>query len=180
MLADAHLHLFYWDDDAVPPLLTRARRAGVGAVINLGVTPRTSQRCVQQAKAIPMVFAGVGIHPLWVKGEPRADAVDAIRALAREEEVRFIGEIGLDTVGNSENVPHQEQVFRSMIRLAKEVCLPINVHSRQAHRESLAILRQEGPPPKGGIIHSFSGTLEEMKAYLDIGMTISLGLPVYR
>ena len=86
----------------------------------------------------------------------------------------------MDPEGNSENLPYQEEVFRSMIRLTKEVDLPINVHAHGAHKESQAILRQEGPPPRGGMIHSFSGTLADMDAYLDLGLHISVGMQVHK
>ena len=178
MLVDSHAHLHYWKDQEIPPLLETARQAGVEVVVSVGTNPSTSRQAIQHAKDYPHVFAGVGIHPRGVTEENRDDWVEATKALARSEKVCVICEIGLDKVLNPENFEHQVEVYKSMIRLAHEVNLPINIHGGHAHQEHISILGELGIPVKGGIVHSFHGTMEEFKGYLDLGMSISLGIQV--
>ena len=180
MLVDSHAHLHDWKDEEIPPLLETARQAGVEVVVSVGTMPDTSRQAIQHAKDYPHVFAGVGIHPRWVTEENRDEWVEATEALARSEKVCVIGEIGLDMVLNPDNFEHQVVVYKSMVRLAQEVNLPINIHGGRAHDVHLSILRELGIPAKGGIIHSFMGTMEELKGYLDLGISVSFGFQVLK
>ena len=147
MLVDTHMHLYYWNDNAIVPLLEKELKAGVNTIVTLGVTPRTYQRTLEQPRAIPMVYAGVGIHPLWGKDKPKAEVIEEVSKMAKAHgpKVRFIGEIGLDVKETQDNLYSQREAYKQMIRLANEVDLPINLHCNSAHTENLELLHQDGP-----------------------------------
>ena len=133
MLFDTHAH---YDDDQFDgdreTLLASLPEQGVGLVVNPGCTVASSRTAVELARRFPHVYAAVGIHPENC-GDFRPEDLDAIRALAREDKVVAIGEIGLDYYW-PENPPRplQQQVLRSQLALARELSLPVIIHDRDA------------------------------------------------
>ena len=117
-----------------------------------------------------MYFA-CGIHPEEVDNLP-SDYLDTLRALSEEKKCVAIGEIGLDYYWRQDNKELQKKIFTEQILLAKELELPVIVHSRDAHEDTLNILRQYKPK---GILHCFSGSVETAKEVLKLGMYIGLG-----
>ena len=138
---DTHAHYdsggFNADRDAV---LSALSAAGVGLVVDPGCDVRSSRNAVALAEQYPHVYAAVGIHPEDCAGCTDAD-FDAIRALCQHEKVVAIGEIGLDYYW-AENPPRefQQAVFRRQLELAAELDLPVIIHDREAHGDSLAIV----------------------------------------
>jgi len=177
-LIDTHAHLdfpqFKKDLDQV---LDRAHRAGVVAVINAGTDERSSRRSVELSRRYPQVGAAVGIHP---HGAARATTswAEELESLARSENVLAVGETGLDFYRNFSPRQHQEELFREQLRLACRVQKPVIIHNREAHAETLRILKEEELPPAVGVMHCFSGDRRWAEAFLDLGFYISLGGPV--
>lgn len=174
---DTHAHYdssrFKKDRDAV---LSGLPAQGVTLVVNQGCEVASSRFSVELAKKYPHVYAAVGIHPQDCGGCTDAD-FDAIRALAGEEKVVAIGEIGMDYHWE-ENPPKefQEEVFRRQIELALELDLPIVVHDRDAHGDSLRIVLDY--PELRGVFHCFAGSPEMAKELLKRGWYLGFDGPI--
>ena len=168
MLFDTHAH---YDDQAFDPdralLLESLPERGVSLVIDPGCDLESSRKAVSYAAEYPHVYAAVGIHPENCAGFTPAD-IDALRALAQQPKVVAIGEIGLDYYWD-ENPPRdfQQQVLRAQLSLARELHLPVIFHDRDAHADSLAVVRAF--PDVTGVFHCFSGSPEMAKELLDLG-----------
>lgn len=177
-LIDTHAHLdFPQFKNDLEAVLDRARSAGVEAVVNAGTDERSSYRSVELSRIYPRVGAAVGIHP---HGAARASAgwAAGLEALAAEENVLAIGETGLDFYRNLSPPLIQEQVFREHLRLACRVGKPVIIHSREANRETLQILKEEDLPFPAGVMHCFSGSPAEAESFLSLGFYISIAGPV--
>ncbi len=175
MLADAHAHMSDYTEEELSRALERAKAKGVELVVALGANGETSRRTVALAKERAMVYAAVGFHPWFLKGPFTDEDLQEIRSLAKEEKVAFIGEIGLDMNRNADRIEEQKSVYTSLLNLAKEMDLPIQVHCRNADQELLDIMEREGMPSRGGIAHGYTSSPELVPAYLDLGFHISIG-----
>jgi len=173
-MIDSHCHIdmpqFDADRDEV---IARAREAGLVEMLVVGEVDegealRRSLR-VAEAYGLP---ATAGVHPHQAR---LADehTYDEIRGLARERRVVAIGEIGLDFHYDYSPRETQREVFRRQIRLARDVGLPIVVHTREADDETAAILEEEAARETGGVIHCFTGGLDLARRSLDLGLLIS-------
>lgn len=177
MLFDTHAH---YDDEAFDAdrdaLLTALPDCGVGLVIDPGCDLTSSRRAVELAAAYPHVYAAVGIHPENCGG-CTDDDLAALRPLAQQPKVVAIGEIGLDYYW-PENPPHdfQQQVFRAQLELAQELDLPVIVHDREAHGDSLAIVKEY--PALRGVFHCYSGSVEMARELLALGWYLGFDGPV--
>ena len=159
MLFDTHAHYnagqFDADRDAV---LSALPGQGVGLVVNPGCDLESSRQAIALAEKYPFVYAAVGVHPEDCANWQDSD-VDELRKLAAEPKVVAVGEIGLDYYW-AENPARelQRRVFRAQMELARELDLPVIVHDREAHGDSLDIVREF--PQVRGVFHCFSGSVE--------------------
>ena len=180
-LVDCHSHLDSFSDEEVGQILARAHDAGVGAVITAGTTLESSARAVQLATTFRAIFAGVGVHPMDLTGPIDEQAYGTLRDLATSTDaVVTISEIGLDFMDGMPDRALQYQALREQIRLARDVGLPIVFHSREAHPETLKVLREERAYEVGGIMHYFQGDLATARQAIDLGFYISLARPLLR
>jgi TatD DNase family protein len=180
-LIDCHAHLDPFSDEEVGQILARAHEAGVGAVITAGTTLESSARAVQLATEFSSIFAGVGVHPMDLTGPVDEQAYGKLRGLATSTEaVVTISEIGLDFMEGMPDRALQYQAFREQIRLARDLGLPIVFHSREAHPETLKVLREERAYSVGGAMHYFQGDLATARHAIDLGFYISLARPLLR
>ena len=177
MLFDTHAH---YDDEAFDAdrdaLLTALPQRGVGLILNPGCDVESSRKAVTYAAAYPHVYAAVGIHPENCGGCTAGDLA-AIRALAQQPKVVAIGEIGLDYYWE-ENPPRdfQQQVLRQQLALARELALPVIIHDREAHADTLSIVREF--PGVTGVFHCFSGSPEMARELLQMGWYLGFDGPV--
>ena len=177
MLFDTHAH---YDDEAFDAdrdaVLTALPQRGVGLVLNPGYDVESYRKAVAYAAAYPHVYAAVGIHPENCGG-CTADDLAAIRVLAQQPKVVAIGEIGLDYYWE-ENPPRdfQQQVLRQQLALAQELALPVIIHDREAHADTLSIVREF--PGVTGVFHCFSGSPEMARELLQMGWYLGFDGPV--
>jgi TatD DNase family protein len=174
MLIDSHCHLempeFKKDLDEV---ILRAKESGVNTIFTVGTERKDWRRALEIAHLYPSVYAILGVHPHNAR-EIDDQTYPILRKLCRDEKVRAYGEIGLDFFRNLSPQPIQLKRFREQIGLAKELGLPIVVHDREAHQETLEILKSEKAYECRGIIHCFSGNYEMAKECIEMGFYISI------
>ena len=174
MLIDSHAHLempdFKKDLEAV---IQRAKESGIGYIFTVGTEKRDWKRTLEIANSYSSVYAILGVHPHHAK-EIDGETYPILQKLCRDEKVKAYGEIGLDFYRNLSPRDIQLKRFREQIGFAKEQGFPIVVHDREAHQETLEILRSEKASECGGIIHCFSGDYEMAKVCMDMGFYISI------
>ena len=170
---DTHAH---YDDaafDADRDTLTAALPAnGVRAVVNAGADLSSSRAGIALCERLPFFRAAVGVHPEAAAAFP-ADGEAQLEALAQHPAVVAIGEIGLD-YHYADACPRerQKEVFARQVALANRLSLPVIVHDREAHEDTLAILYRYRP---AGVVHCFSGSVEMMREVTALGMYVGLG-----
>jgi TatD DNase family protein len=177
---DSHCHLH--DDRIVADantLLASARARGVRGFLLAGVSHAGWQVEHSIAKAHPDVFVSYGVHPQLVAEEAVAPQLEALAAeLAKPTLIRpvAIGEIGLDAFTKERRscLPRQSEVFREQLALARAYDLPVILHILKTHEEAIAIMKKDGLPKAGGVVHSYSGSEALLAAYLPLGLHISL------
>lgn len=178
MLIDTHAHLemreFNDDRDEV---IKRAKDAGVGYIITIGTTVESSRDAVLLAEQHDCIYAAVGIHPHEAH-DILHPAYEVLRRFAGHKKVVAYGEIGLDYHYEHTERSVQQRKFRDMLREARELNLPVIVHDRDAHEDTLRILAEEWDPSIGGVMHCFSGDAAYAKQIMDLGFMISIAGPI--
>ncbi|MCD6353029.1 MAG: TatD family hydrolase [Proteobacteria bacterium] len=174
MLIDSHAHLTLsqFDDDR-EMVIQRAREAGLKHIITVGLDIEDCHKAIMLAEEYDFIFASVGIHPHDVKSID-TKTYSRLKRLSAHDKVVAIGEIGLDFYRNLSPRKIQFPRFREQLQLAREVSLPVIIHDREAHQETLKILQEERAETIGGVIHCFSGDLAMAKSCLDLGFYISI------
>jgi TatD DNase family protein len=173
MLIDTHTHL----DDARyesdrEAMIARARAAGVESMITIGCDLATSRSAVTLANQYPFVYASIGVHPHEVK-HIEDGWYDEFRRLARDKKVVAYGEIGLDYHYNHSDPELQRTRFREQIQLARELKLPVIIHTREAQDDTIRILKEERASDIGGVFHCFSGDAWLAKDAIELGFYLS-------
>lgn len=169
LIFDSHAH--YDDakfDDEREALLAELPSRGVCGVVNCGCDTVSSKTALKLADSYGYIYAAVGIHPENIGG----GTVNEIRTLAKHQKCVAIGEIGLDYYWVSDNKEQQKELFSQQLDLANEINKPVIVHDRDAHSDTLELLKKHRPK---GVVHSFSGSTEMAKEILKLGMYIGIG-----
>jgi TatD DNase family protein len=171
MLIDTHCHLDFpeFDSDR-EDVIRRCRENGIEALINIGSSVEGSRRSVELAGKHDAIYATVGIHPHEADGFDDK-AFSAIKDFAGQPKVVAIGEIGLDYYKNYSSKSNQRKMFIALVRLAKDLDLPLVIHNRQAPDEVLGVLKEEAP--LRGVVHCFSEDKNFLQECLNIGFYIS-------
>ena len=176
-LIDSHAHLDFEDFQGdIDGVVSRAAAVGVDRIVVVGLwrSPGNFGNALELARARPAVFAATaGIHPHECAQVPEADWEESAR-LAADPLVVGVGETGLDYHYDLSPRDVQRESFRRSIRIARDVDKPLVVHVREAHDACAAILREEGIPTAGGVIHCFTGDWAAARVYLDLGMHVSV------
>lgn len=178
MFVDSHAHIDgeEYDEDR-DEVVGRAREAGVCSILNVGTgDPHsgTLERAVEVAERYEDVYAAVGVHPHDAKLFDER-AAEKLRGLVKQNSrVIAWGEIGLDYHYDHSPRQVQRDVFARQLRMAREVRLPVIIHSREAGADTVGILRDEwGAPRGGGIMHCFGGERWMAESVLELGLMIS-------
>jgi len=179
MFIDSHAHL---DDERFDGdrelLISSLKDNKIDIVLNIGADLKTSKASVKLAQEYDNIFAVVGVHPHDAK-DVDENYIEQLRELAKEEKVVAIGEIGLDFYYDNSPRDIQRKIFLEQINLAKELNLPIVIHTRDAAQETFDILKEAANEGNiKGVMHCYSGSVEMALEYIKLGFYISIGGPV--
>ena len=174
MIFDSHAHYDadQFEEDRVA-LLSSMPERGVGAILNVGADWDSVTEAVELAHAFPHVYAAVGLHPDEV-GILDEEKFLVLKKQAQKEKVVAIGEIGLDYYWDNESHEVQKKWFVRQLELAREMDLPVIIHSRDAAEDTLQIMKEHADGLRG-VIHCFSYSKELAKEYVKMGFHIGVG-----
>jgi TatD DNase family protein len=176
MLIDSHAHLEMREFDADrDDAVRRAKEAGVDVIVTVGTNLRDCRKVLAIAARHEAVYAALGVHPHDVKGIDER-TYDDIRKLVKQPKVVAYGEIGLDFYRNRSPRDVQIRCFGEQLELADEFDLPVIIHDRDAHAETLKMIGA-WKGKKRGVVHCFSGDAAMAKKCLDMGFYISIPGP---
>lgn len=178
MLIDSHVHLddkrFNRDRDNI---IKGLKDDGIEMVINIGADLQTSIASVSLAEKYDNVYAVVGVHPHSAK-EVDSSTIEILKSFASRKKVLAIGEIGLDYHYDNSPRDVQRKWFVEQLKLAKEVDLPVVIHTREADQETFDILKEAQDGTLRGVLHCYSGSVEMALEYIKLGFYISIAGPV--
>lgn len=178
MLFDTHCHVndgAYAEDR--PAVFDRAAAAGVGLMLCPATDMETSAQCITMAREHDGLYAAVGIHPEEAAKTQDGDVEKLRQWIRAEEKVVAVGEVGLDYHWPEPARDIQQAVFIDMVKLAVELDVPIIIHDREAHGDTLDILRQYGKGLRG-VFHCYSGSLEMTDELLRMGFYFGFDGPL--
>lgn len=174
MIFDSHTHLNVdqFKDD-LPETIARAHELGVSEMAVVGFDSLTIEKSLALSQAYPSIYSIIGWHPTEA-GSYTAAIEKKLNNQLELPKVVALGEIGLDYYWMEDPKEVQERIFRRQLAMAREHQLPFSIHTRDALEDTYKILKEEKVYRTGGIMHSFSGDVEWMKRFLDLGLHISL------
>lgn len=149
-----------------------AKDLGVSKMNIVGFDRPTIERALALVDAYPNLYATIGWHPTEASSYNQAVEDEIVSHLAHPK-VIALGEIGLDYYWMEDPKDRQIEVFKRQIQLSKDYNLPFMVHTRDALEDTYAVIKEVGVGPRGGIMHSFSGSLADAQKFVDLGMMIS-------
>ena len=176
---DSHAH--YYDDrfeselnESVDSLIGALLEDSVSFILNVGTSPQTSRLAIEQAKKFPTMYTAIGIHPSDTRFLSDIDSeLEEIEKLILDPENKCvcIGEIGLDYHYETTDKAKQMEYFERQMLLAEKLGLPVSIHDREAHQDTLDMIKKH--PNVKGILHSFSGSVEMAEELVKLGYYIS-------
>ncbi|XVG96292.1 TatD family hydrolase [Eubacteriales bacterium KG127] len=199
MLFDSHAHINFekYTDVERADLIREIGESDVSYVMDVGFDLASSVQAVKDARENPWCYAAVGVHPHDVESTDEMELA-LIEGLAKKDKVKAIGEIGLDYHYLNSSKDKQKIWFREQIRLANKLKMPIIIHSREASKDTMDILVDEGAfseerksyfsqrplqdgffaPDARVLLHCYSGGVQEALQYIKLGGTISMAGPL--
>ena len=175
MIFDTHAH---YDDDAFDEdrdtLLGEIFSSGICCITDVGASVKFSKSAVALSKKWPQIYAAVGVHPDSTADMTEED-IETLRSLAQEKKVVAIGEIGLDYYWDNSPREVQKKWFERQLELAREVDLPVIIHSREAAKDTMDIMREAAKAGNTGVIHCYSYAAPMAKEYISMGFFIGIG-----
>ena len=173
MYFDTHAHLddTAFDEDRDEVLL-RLKQNGVSCVLDPGCDPESSRKAAALAEREDWIWFAAGIHPEELKSYT-AEGLEEISALLSHPKCRAIGEIGLDYYWDDSHKEEQKQLFHAQLSLARERDLPVVIHDREAHADSLMAVKEL--PGLRGVFHCYSGSVEMAQELTKLGWYFSFG-----
>lgn len=174
MIFETHAH---YDDEQFDldreELLSSMPEQGVGTIVNVSATYESCRRVVDLVQKYPFMYAAVGIHPDEV-GSLNEECFQQMKELCKQEKVVAVGEIGLDYYWDNESHDVQKEWFVRQLDLARELNLPVLIHSREAAADTMEIMKEHGQGLRG-VIHCYSYSKEQAKEYVKMGYYIGVG-----
>lgn len=175
MIFDSHAH---YDDEAFEEdrqeLLSSMKENGVGRIVNVGASLESSESSVALAETYDFIYAAVGVHPSDT-GKLYEENYKRLCELMKHEKVVAVGEIGLDYYWDEPEREIQKKWFVRQLYTATELKKPIIIHSRDAAKDTLDIMKTEACWENGGVIHCFSYSVEMAREYLSRGFYLGIG-----
>lgn len=176
MFIDTHAH---YDDAAFnedrDELLEAIHAAGVDTIINCGTDLKTCEMTLRMMQKHKWMVGAMGVHPENIKGLDIDHIATIADYIERSDRVVAVGEIGLDYHYEGFSKRAMQEWFVEQIELAKEMDLPIIVHSRDAAQDTMDIIKESDAAMVGGVIHCFSGSVEMAREYVKMGFHIGVG-----
>ena len=173
---DTHCHFDFppFTGDEVPSI-DRAARAGVDAIIVPAIEAAYFERVLDLARRHDALYAALGLHPIVIEHhlDEHLDRLDAVLQTA-ENKLVAIGEIGLDLYRENPQFERQQTILDAQLRLAKRHDLPVILHSRRTH-DKLAMHLKRIDLPRRGVVHGFSGSLQQAQRFIELGYHIGVG-----
>ncbi|MGX9871132.1 TatD family hydrolase [Enterobacter mori] len=173
---DTHCHFDFppFTGDEMPSI-DRAARAGVDAIIVPAIEAAYFERVLDLARRHDALYAALGLHPIVIEHhlEEHLDRLDAVLQTA-ENKLVAIGEIGLDLYRENPQFERQQTILDAQLRLAKRHDLPVILHSRRTH-DKLAMHLKRIDLPRRGVVHGFSGSLQQAQRFIELGYHIGVG-----
>ena len=173
---DTHCHFDFppFTGDEVPSI-DRAARAGVDAIIVPAIEAAYFERVLDLARRHDALYAALGLHPIVIEHhlDEHLDRLDAVLQTA-ENKLVAIGEIGLDLYRENPQFERQQTILDAQLRLAKRHDLPVILHSRRTH-DKLAMHLKRIDLPRRGVVHGFSGSLQQAQRFIELGYKIGVG-----
>ncbi|GHE23527.1 TatD family hydrolase [Sphingobacterium griseoflavum] len=175
-LTDTHTHIYYHPVGiALDEQLARCFEKGIDRLFLPNVDSASMDSVLAASKAYPdNCFPMLGLHPCSVKANFREELQVIEKTLAKQT-VYAIGEIGLDLYWDKTTLPWQKEAFRIQVDWAKSLGLPIDIHCREAFDELFALLVELQDDKLFGILHCFTGTLEQAHRAIDLGFSLGIG-----
>ena len=175
MIFDSHAHYddAQFDEDRMD-VLSHLKDAGVAKVVNISNGWDDLLKTLELIKQVPFLYGTVGIHPCKVS-ELNDERMERMRDFCSGDKIVAVGEIGLDYYWMSDPKEVQKEWFIRQLRLAKEVNLPVVIHSRDASQDTFDIMKAEHAGTTGGVIHCYSGSVEMAREYVKMGYFLGIG-----
>ena len=174
MIFDTHAH---YDDEQFDKdrqeLLMSMKSEGVGTIVNVSASYDSCQKVVEMAQKYPFMYAAVGIHPDEV-GALNEESFARMKQLFQREKVVAVGEVGLDYYWDKESHEQQKKWFIRQLDLARELCLPVLIHSRESAADTME-KKKKHAVGLAGVIHCFSYSREMAEEYVKMGFYIGIG-----
>lgn len=175
MIFETHAH---YDDKKFDvdreELLNSMKEQGIGTIVNVGSDMETSRWTVEAVKRYSMMYGAVGVHPSETEGMTQKD-IDILKDLSQQEKIVAIGEIGLDYYWDEPDRQIQKKWFEEQMNLAREVHLPIIIHSRDAAKDTRDMMAAAHAEDIGGVVHCYSYSKEMAREFLNMGFYIGVG-----
>lgn len=174
-MIDTHAH---YDDEAFHDdrsvLLDSLGKQGIELVVNIGADIESTKTTWELTKKYPFIYGAAGVHPSNTK-ELDEEKLDWLKHIAQEPKIVAVGEIGLDYYWEEPEPEIQKHWFERQLDLAREVELPVVIHSRDAAKDTLDMMKGQRAEELGGVIHCFSYGTEMAREYLNMGFFLGIG-----
>ena len=175
MIFDTHAH---YDDDAFDEdreeLLGSMQANGVGKIVNIGASLNSCKQTIELMQKYDFVYGAIGVHPNEVE-ELSEESFAQLKEWCKSEKCVAVGEIGLDYYYDEPTPEIQKIWFIRQLNLAREIFKPVVIHSRDAAKDTIDIMKEQHAEEIGGVVHCFSYTKETAKIMLDMGFYIGIG-----
>lgn len=175
MIFDTHAH---YDDEAFnedrEAVIKSLAAAGVETVVNIGASMASSETTLELTRNYPFIYGTAGVHPSET-AELDEEKFQRLKEIVREPKIVAVGEIGLDYYWEKPAHDIQKNWFERQLELAREVNLPVVIHSREAAKDTLEIMKAVKAGDMSGVIHCFSYGKDMAREYLDMGFFLGIG-----
>lgn len=175
MIFESHAH---YDDEAFDEdrekLLASLAGHGIGTVINVGASLAGCEQTLRLTEQYPFVYGAMGVHPSETQ-ELNEEGMAWLREQCAREKIVAVGEIGLDYYWKEPEPAVQKKWFERQLELAREVKLPVIIHSRDAAKDTLCMMQALHAEEMGGVVHCYSYTKELAREYLEMDFYFGIG-----
>lgn len=175
-IIDTHAH--YNDDDFDEDreeLLESLKDSGIGLVVNIGSSMRSSRETLELTKKYDFIYGAAGVHPNRVEELEDRELYSQLKTIGLNDKIVAVGEIGLDYYWDEPDRQLQRKHFEGQMEVAREIGKPVIIHSREAAADTLDMMKGLNAGEIGGIVHCFSYGIDMAREYLNMGYYLGIG-----